>query len=130
MTRTRGGLARARAVLHCPAVTLICERAGARTGSSQRPPQPACDVGVQRRPERRLERLPEPPVARGHASSSAHPRVRVLVSSSNVRCAPADCPQREGLRRALRRAERVLGELRRARLENLHVPASFSHGGL
>jgi len=40
------------------------ERGKERTGSSQRLPQPACDARVQRSPERRLERMLEPPVAR------------------------------------------------------------------
>ncbi len=45
--------------------TLGRERGTERTRMSQRLPQPACDNRVQRGPERRLERLPEPPVAPG-----------------------------------------------------------------
>ncbi len=99
------------------------ERRKQRTGSPQRPPQPAHGVGVQRRPGRRLERLLEPPVA--CSMRPAQPAEPLERSSSVImRCAPADCPQHNGLLPALARVGSLLDHLDRARLQDLHGPAS------
>ncbi len=67
-----------------------------RTGMSQRPPQPARDVKVQRRPELRLKRLLKPPATCGTRLAQLA-ESSIVLPHVNIQCAPADCPQQKGL---------------------------------
>ncbi len=91
---------------------------------SQRPPQPARDVKVQRRPELRLKRLLKPPATCGTRLAQLA-ESSIVLPHVNIQCAPADCPQREGLFPASVPVCRLLDDLESARLQDLHKLASI-----